>query len=86
MQEISNSWEGWKSQLADAVRIGESMNLSPEQMANKAEQIGDFLARRIDPKNPEQKVLQELWQAASDEEQRTLASILINLVSSTRTH
>ncbi len=85
-QQVSSSWEGWKSQLSEAVQIGESMNLSQEQMAAKAEQIGDFLAQRIDPKNPEQKVLFELWQAASDEEQRTLAGILVKLVSGEKVH
>lgn len=86
MEQVSNSWEGWKSQLGEAVQIGESLNLSPEQMANRAEQIGDFLAQRVDPKNPEQKVLLELWQTAGEEEQRTLAGIIIKLVSGTKVH
>lgn len=86
MAEISSSWSEWKSQLQEAVQIGESLNLSPDQMAERAEQIGDFLAQRIDPKNPEQKLLKELWQAADDEEQKTLAGILIKLVSGSQVH
>lgn len=86
MAEISSSWSEWKSQLQEAVQIGESLNLSPDQMAQRAEQIGDFLAQRIDPKNPEQKLLKELWQAADDEEQKTLAGILIKLVSGSQVH
>lgn len=86
MPEVSSSWEEWKSQLSEAVQIGESLNMSPEQMAEKAEQIGDFLAQRIDPKNAQQQVLQELWESADDQEQKTLASVLIKLVSNTPVH
>lgn len=86
MQQVSASWEEWKFQLGQAVQIGESLNLSPEQMAQRAEQIGDFLAQRVDPKNPEQKVLKELWQAADDQEQQTLAGIIVKLVSGNQPH
>lgn len=85
-QQVSSSWEEWKSQLADAVKLGQSMNLSPEQMAERAEQIGDFLAQKVDPKNPEQKVLQELWQAADEKDQQAIARTIIKLVSGSRVH
>jgi len=84
MQQVAGSWEAWKSQLAQAVQLGQSMNLSQEELAKRAEQVGDFLASKIDPKNPEQKVLKELWEAADDEEQRTIANVLIKLVSGTK--
>jgi len=86
MQQVAGSWEAWKSQLAQAVQLGRSMNLSQEELAKRAEQVGDFLASKIDPKNPEQKVLKELWEAADDEEQRTIANVLIKLVSGTKVH
>ncbi|MBO2522036.1 MAG: DUF3243 domain-containing protein [Clostridia bacterium] len=86
MQQVAGSWEAWKSQLAQAVQLGQSMNLSQEELAKRAEQVGDFLASKIDPKNPEQKVLKELWEAADDEEQRTIANVLIKLVSGTKVH
>lgn len=86
MQQVAGSWDAWKSQLAQAVQLGQSMNLSQEELAKRAEQVGDFLASKIDPKNPEQKVLKELWEAADDEEQRTIANVLIKLVSGTKVH
>jgi Protein of unknown function (DUF3243). len=86
MQPVAGSWEEWKSQLAEAVQLGKAMHMSPEQIAERAEQVGDFLAKRIDPQNPEQRVLKELWEAADDEEQRTIASVLIKLVSGSKVH
>ena len=84
MDQVSSSWEGWKQQLAQAVKIGERMDMSQEQMAKRAEKIGDFLAQRVDPRNPEQKVLKELWQAADEEEQQAIAGAMIKLVSGTQ--
>ena len=86
MQPVAGSWEGWKAQLAEAVQLGKSMNMSAEQMAARAEQVGDFLANKIDPQSPEQKVLKELWETADDNEQRTIASVLIKLVSGSQVH
>lgn len=86
MQPVAGTWEGWKSQLAEAVQLGQSMNLSIEQMAERAEQVGDFLAQKIDPRSPEQKVLKELWESADENEQKTIAGVLIKLVSGTQVH
>lgn len=86
MQPVAGSWEGWKAQLAEAVQLGRSMEMSTEQMAEKAAQVGDFLAQRIDPRSPEQKVLKELWETADEDEQRTIANVLIKLVSDTQVH
>ncbi len=86
MDQVSSSWEGWKQQLAQAVKIGERMDMSHDQMAERAEKIGDFLAQRVDPKNPEQKVLQELWQAADEDQQQAIAGAMIKLVSGQNAH
>ena len=31
MQPVTGSWEGWKAQLAEAVQLGRSMEMSTEQ-------------------------------------------------------
>lgn len=85
-QQVSSSWEGWKQQLAQAVKIGERLDMSQDQMAQRAEAIGDFLAQQVDPRNPEQKVLQELWQAADQDEQQAIAGAMIKLVSGQQAH
>lgn len=76
---MSQSWENWKQTLAEAVQKGQSMGMSHEQMAGRAEQIGDILAQNVDPQNPEQKVLQELWTNANEQEQQALASAIIKM-------
>lgn len=73
-------WQDWKKSLGMAVNIGTTVKLSDDQMDRMAYRVGDFLAHRIDPKMPEQMVLKELWDVASESEQRTLASLMVRLV------
>lgn len=82
MESVAGSWEGFKSQMASAVKLGESMNMSIEQIEERAAEVGDFLAQRIDANSPEQRVLKELWEVADEEEQHALAGAIIKLVSS----
>lgn len=79
---MSQEWDSWKQTLAQAVQRGQSMGMSQEQLANRAEQIGDVLAQNVDPQNPEQRVLKELWTSADEQEQQALASAIIKMVQS----
>lgn len=73
-------WNDWKTNLGRAVDIGETLHLSEDQVDRMAYRVGDFLAHRVDPKMPEQMVLKELWDVASENEQKTLASLMVRLV------
>ncbi len=73
-------WNDWKTSLGRAVHIGETLHLSEDQVDRMAYRVGDFLAHRVDPKMPEQMVLKELWDVASENEQKTLASLMVRLV------
>lgn len=74
------NWSEWRQTLAQAVQVGQGMGLDEQEMAQKAETIGDFLANNADPQNPEQSLLKELWDAADDQQQQELAKVLINVV------
>ncbi|GKU80818.1 DUF3243 domain-containing protein [Niallia sp. NCCP-28] len=66
-----------EEQLAKAENLG----LDEEQLAKAAQKIGDYLAKKEEPKNREEKLLQELWKAGNEEEQHKLAHMLVKLVS-----
>jgi len=78
--ELNMGWDQWKETLARAVHAGKKSGLGDQSMIQQAETIGDFLARNVAPAAPEQAVLQELWQAADENEQRAIASALVKLV------
>ncbi|MBE3599222.1 MAG: DUF3243 domain-containing protein [Limnochordaceae bacterium] len=74
------SWHEWKSWLAQAVEAGREVGMRSSELVKNAERIGDFLARHVDPANPQQRLLQELWSVADEGEQRAIASALVKLV------
>lgn len=76
----TGNWSEWRQTLAQAVDVGRDMGLSDAELADKAETIGDFLANNVDPQNPEQGLLKELWEAADERQQQELAKVLINVV------
>ncbi|MCE4050421.1 MULTISPECIES: DUF3243 domain-containing protein [Bacillaceae] len=79
--EILSSFEGFKEYLSDKVEKADKLGLNEEQIAKAAQKVGDFLAAKEEPRNREEKLLQELWKAGNEEEQHKLAHMLVKLVS-----
>lgn len=65
--------------LGDKVAMGEKMGLSEERIAQLASKVADYLAKKEDPKNSEEYLLQRLWQVGDKEEQHMLAHMLVKL-------
>ena len=63
----------------DKVQMGEKMGLSEERIAQLASKVADYLAKKEDPKNSEEYLLQRLWQVGDKEEQHMLAHMLVKL-------
>lgn len=79
--EILSSFEGFKDYLSDKVEKADKLGLNEEQIAKAAQKVGDYLAAKEEPRNREEKLLQELWKAGNEEEQHKLAHLLVKLVS-----
>lgn len=80
MSTVLSNFDSWKQFLADRMEQGKKMGLSEDTLANLAFEIGSFLDERVDPKNDEQRVLKEMWDAGDEEERKTLARIMCKLV------
>ncbi|MTH54374.1 DUF3243 family protein [Bacillus mangrovi] len=77
---IMQDFDQFKSYLADKVHMGEKMGLNEEQLAKAAEKVSDHLARKEEPRNSEEYLLNQLWNVADKEEQHALAHMLVKLV------
>lgn len=73
-------YDQWKSFLSSKVQMAKSAGLSDQAIANTASRVGDFLSARVDPKNNQQRVLKELWDSGSEQEQQSLASMIVKMV------
>jgi len=76
-KETATSWQRWKRILSPLLKAGDFVGISDESMTAFVNHLGDFLHDHVDPRSPEQQLMKELWDIASPEEQRTLASLLI---------
>ncbi|HLO01547.1 MAG TPA: DUF3243 domain-containing protein [Symbiobacteriaceae bacterium] len=73
-------YDQWKQFLSSKVQMAKNMGMSEQAIANSASRVGDFLSSRVDPKNNQQRVLKELWDSGSEQEQQTLASMIVKMV------
>jgi hypothetical protein len=80
MSTVLSNFSTWKHFLADRIAQGKNMGLTDETISNLAFEIGSFLDEKVDPKNEEQRVLKQLWDAGDESERKTLAKLMVKLV------
>jgi hypothetical protein len=81
MATVLKSFDKWKQFLAERVSQAESVGMSEESVTKLAFQIGEFLQDKIDPENPEERILKELWDIGNEQDRKTLARLMVKLVS-----
>lgn len=75
-----SNFESWKEFLGNRLDQAETHGVDDESLMNIAYEVGDYLAKNVEAKNPEEAVLKELWNAASESEQQAIAQTMIKLV------
>jgi hypothetical protein len=80
MASVLKSFDKWKEFLGERVSQAEAVGMSDETVTKLAFQIGQYLEDKIDPKNEEERVLKELWDAGNEQERKTLAHLMVKLV------
>lgn len=83
---VLESFEQWKQFLSERVNEAKSAGANDTTISNAAAGIGTFLANKVDPRNREQRLLKELWECGSQEEQQALASMVTKMVSDGKMH
>ncbi|MER2115852.1 MAG: DUF3243 family protein, partial [Solibacillus isronensis] len=49
-------------------------------------QIGEYLAKNVDPQNEQERVLSDLWSVAEKDEKQAIASCIMKLVQNKPQH
>lgn len=76
----SKDWHDWKKTLGSAVNLGETVGMSDSTINSVAEKMGTFLSNAVDPRNDEERLLKELWDAADDHDRKVLAKLVVRVV------
>lgn len=83
---ILENWQQWKDFLGDRLNQAEHQGMDKNTINDLAYQVGDYLAKQVDPKNEQERVLADLWSVATPEEQHAIASIMVKLVENNGTN
>ncbi|UCZ51662.1 DUF3243 domain-containing protein [Bacillus shivajii] len=77
---VLDNWEQWKGFLGERLDQGKQEGMNSQVVSEVAYQVGEYLAENVDPKNEQERVLSDLWQVASEEEQHAIANMMVKLV------
>jgi Protein of unknown function (DUF3243) len=81
--DIMQNFKTFKDYLGDQVHKGEKLGLGEEGLSKGAKRVADYLAKHEEPRNREEKVLNELWNVANEEERQHMAHVLVKLADQT---
>ncbi|MBD7967285.1 DUF3243 domain-containing protein [Paenibacillus gallinarum] len=79
MSTVVSNFDAWKKFLGDRVVQAEKLGISEDVINKLAYEIGDFLDEKVDPANPSNRALKELWDVGNEEERRTIAKLMVKL-------
>lgn len=77
---VLDNWNQWKDFLGDRLNQAKSEGMNQGVINDIAFQVGDYLAKQVDPKNEQERILADLWSVASPEEQHAIANVMVKLV------
>lgn len=76
---VLENWERWQEFLGEQVDKAQAMGVSNERITEVAHKMGAFLADKVDPKNPQERLLKQMWDVSNEDEQHALASIMVKM-------
>ncbi|MGZ0049684.1 DUF3243 domain-containing protein [Brevibacillus gelatini] len=77
---ILDNFRDWKEFLGERVEQAKQAGMDNGTLENVAYQIGSYLAEQVDPKNDQERLLKQLWDAGDQQQQQALASLMVKLV------
>ncbi len=77
---VLDNFQDWKDFLNNRVEQAYKIGMTNETVSNLAYQIGDYLSENVNPKNSEERLLKELWEASDEDQQKVFAQIMVNFV------
>jgi len=78
--DFLKDWKTWRASLNEAIAAARKFGVSDETIKDLSVKVGDFLAQKVCPATKEEELLKEMWDAATAEERKTLASLIFKMV------
>jgi hypothetical protein len=81
---FTDSFDRFKDSLSQKLDMAHRVGASRGTILNAAKDFSEWLAMEVDPANPEQRLLKELWQVADDSERNALVNMLVKFMDHER--
>lgn len=78
---VLDNFQEWKNFLSERVNQAQSLGMDNQSINDIAYELGDYLAKDINPQNEQELLLRDLWKVAGPQEQKTIAELMVKLVS-----
>jgi hypothetical protein len=79
--DFVKDWKTWRDTLHEAIEGARKFGVSDDVIKDISVKMGDFLAERVCPATKEEELLREMWEVATPDERRTIATLMFKLVS-----
>lgn len=78
---VLDNFQDWKEFLHSRVDQAHNLGMNDQDISSLAYELGDYLAKDIDPQNTQERLLKDLWSVADDNEQRMIANLMVKMVN-----
>lgn len=76
---VLDNFDQWKS-FRRTFRTSGGKGLDGGAVSDMAFRVGDYLANEVEARNDQEKLLSELWKVADEQEQHTIANLMVKFV------
>ncbi len=77
---FTDSFDQFKDSLGHKLNLAHHAGASRGTILNAAKDFSEWLAAKVDPGNPEQRLLKELWLVADENEKNALVNMLVKFM------
>lgn len=78
--DFVKDWDTWRGTLKEAIAEARKFGVSDETIKTLALKAGDFLAKKVCPATKEEELLKEMWDIATPEERKTIATLIFKMM------
>jgi hypothetical protein len=75
-----NDWPTWRDNVKERIAVAHKFGVPDETVRSIATNVGDLLARKTCPMTQEEKLLKEMWSAATPDERKTITTLILRMV------
>jgi hypothetical protein len=73
-------WDVWRKTLKEGIAEARKFGVSDETIKTMAVKMGDFLASKVCPQTKEEELLKQMWDVATIEERKVIATLMFKMV------